>query len=304
MSGLLKIFGCDNDDRIGDVIFVHGLDGDGRATWHPKNKPDRFWPEWIAEDVPNVGLWSLDYDLASKAWFGGRSMPLIDRARNTLQRFQSTRGIGEKPIVFVVHSMGGLLVKETLRAATTQNNPKWRPFAEQTVGIAFLATPHAGSTAANLANYFKFVLRNTVSVRELEAHDPHLRDLNEWFRYNFRDLNLKAIVFRENLRFLNTQWIVDPTSADPGIAEVRVIPVDADHVGICKPESKDADIHVWVTEFIKDCLSDPRQARRQRKRRRACYITFLPSRHTFSRVKNTLTPSCRCWPRTWSNHWR
>ncbi len=36
---LLKIAGCENASRQADVIFVHGLDGDARTTWHPLEQP-------------------------------------------------------------------------------------------------------------------------------------------------------------------------------------------------------------------------------------------------------------------------
>ncbi len=43
-------------------------------------------------------------------------MPLYDRARNSLERFDLAE-IGKKPIGFVCHSLGGLLVKQILRLA-------------------------------------------------------------------------------------------------------------------------------------------------------------------------------------------
>jgi hypothetical protein len=59
MDGLQKISGCDDPARVADVIFVHGLDGDARTTWHPKDHPEAFWPAWLGEDVPAIGVWSL-----------------------------------------------------------------------------------------------------------------------------------------------------------------------------------------------------------------------------------------------------
>ncbi len=70
MEGLLEISGCDNPSRIADVIFVHGLDGDARTAWHPKDKPEGFWPTWLGQDFPNVGIWSLGYAVSASAWEG------------------------------------------------------------------------------------------------------------------------------------------------------------------------------------------------------------------------------------------
>ena len=82
MDGLQKISGCDRPDRVADVIFVHGLDGDARTTWHPKDRPDAFWPAWLGADVPAVGVWSLGYAVSASAW-KGHAMPLADRAYRT-----------------------------------------------------------------------------------------------------------------------------------------------------------------------------------------------------------------------------
>ena len=35
---LIPIIGTEDETRRGDVVFVHGLGGDGRGTWHPEEK--------------------------------------------------------------------------------------------------------------------------------------------------------------------------------------------------------------------------------------------------------------------------
>ena len=65
MAKLQKVSGCDNPNRKADLIFVHGLDGDAKTTWQQDDKPKTFWPAWLGEEFPNIGIWSLDYDASS-----------------------------------------------------------------------------------------------------------------------------------------------------------------------------------------------------------------------------------------------
>jgi len=167
---------------LADAVFVHGLGGDPRTTWHPKGKEQlsETWLQWLADDLPRVGIWSLGYAVAPTS-FRGKTMALPDRARNILAYLSTPAAdrpdFGERPLIFIAHSMGGLLVKEMLREADSPSEPFWQGFATHVRGIVFLATPHAGSP---LANFFKHVrvLGPTVSVSELTARNPYLTELN------------------------------------------------------------------------------------------------------------------------------
>ena len=150
VEGLLRISDVDRAHAI-DVVFVHGLDGDARTTWHPKNEPTRFWPTWIAQDVPGTAVWSLGYEVSSSAW-KGTDMPLADRATNALATLEAA-GLGGAPIVFVCHSLGGLLVKQMLRHASDYGVPGWSDIARATRGIVFLSTPHSGSDISSWVKY-------------------------------------------------------------------------------------------------------------------------------------------------------
>lgn len=92
MSELIPILGTRAPDRRGDVVFIHGLNGDPRATWQPEEQPDRFWPNWLGEDIASIGVWSLGYSVSSFGWKGS-TMPLADRAVNALVLLE-TNSIG------------------------------------------------------------------------------------------------------------------------------------------------------------------------------------------------------------------
>ncbi|WNM60481.1 hypothetical protein [Candidatus Nitrospira neomarina] len=251
MKNLVNISGGDNPERCADVVFVHGLDGDARTTWHPKESPDKFWPAWLGEDFPAIGIWSLWYAVSSSAW-KGTTMPLIDRATNTLDLFELD-DIGHRPVAFICHSLGGLLVKQALRLAAESRNPAWRAIAEHVGLIVFLSTPHSGADMASWIQYLGKLLRTTVTVEELEAHHPRLRELNDWYRDNVESLGIETFVYCEKLPTAGI-LVVNETTANPGIAGVRPIPVDEDHVSICKPSSREAQIYRRVKRLIETNL--------------------------------------------------
>jgi hypothetical protein len=251
---LLPILGCDHAQRMADVIFVHGLDGDARTTWHPRGQPDHFWPAWLGDDLPDVGVWSLQYAVSASAW-KGHAMPLYDRANSTLDLFAFD--IGQRPLAFVCHSLGGLLIKQVLRNAVDSRQAKWHAIAEQTRLMVFLSTPHSG---ANLANWMQYLnkclgqlLRVNVSVDELEAHHPRLRELNIWYRDHVEALGITTFVYYEKLPTAGMR-VVDDTTADPGIPGVTPIALDENHVSICKPTSKGHRVYRRVKELIAETV--------------------------------------------------
>jgi tetratricopeptide (TPR) repeat protein len=52
--------------------------------------------------------------------------------------------------------------------------------------------------------------------------------------------------------------IVPPDSGDPGLANVRSVPIGGDHLGICKPADHTNDIYVLVRDFITRPIERPK----------------------------------------------
>ncbi|QDU26269.1 hypothetical protein ETAA8_13460 [Anatilimnocola aggregata] len=238
--------------RRGDIVFIHGLNGDAWSTWGDKDA-DFYWPKWLSAQVPDVCVWSLDYDAASSRWQGS-PMPTTDRAVNLLDQME-LKGIGQRPVIFICHSLGGIVTKNMLREAATLREPKYEIIAHQTKGVAFLATPHSGSDAGALPKLFKIYCRTDL-VDSLDRNNSALRDINTWYASNVSYFNIKTLALVEGLDTRFVGRVVDETSGNPGIGgDVIPISVDGDHLTICKPTSADSHCVERVSRFIDEHLT-------------------------------------------------
>jgi hypothetical protein len=80
-----------------------------------------------------------------------------------------------RPIIFIVHSLGGLVLKEALRRSR-QAEPYQQDLKniyESTRAIIFMGTPHRGSAYAD----WGIIVRNIVRAAGFDATDRILRDL-------------------------------------------------------------------------------------------------------------------------------
>ena len=261
--GLQKIAGCNNPNRSLDIVFVHGLGGDSWTTWMSDVADiQTFWPGWLAEQFPQTGIWTLGYAASGSKW-REESMPLSDRGNQVLDLLTND-GIGERPLVMITHSMGGIVAKQILHHAESFGVPRWERLARETRGIAFIATPHSGAHIANFAVLARAVYRTNEQVAELTAHDARLRELHGWF-LNYQRKNgtvcrtyCERRVLRPEIPLLGIKLpsgvlVVDETSAEPNIAGERAIPLDEDHLSICRPLSRDAQIFKGMVRFVRDC---------------------------------------------------
>ena len=261
-EGLSALANCESSTRVCDVVFVHGLGGGSHSTWMTSDAAQGFWPSWIGADFANVGVWTLGYRADVSAWTS-ESMPLADRGTAILETL-ANEGIGERPVVFITHSMGGILAKQILRHATSFGVKRWESIARNTRGIAFLATPHAGADLAGFAELARLVLRTNEQVGELRAHHPRLRELHAWFLKFQGDQKFVCRTFCETrelrpgvfgLTLPKGFLVVDQTSAEPHVPGEVAVPLDEDHVSICKPPDRNSPLYKSLKRFIKEALA-------------------------------------------------
>lgn len=250
-------------DPVGDIVFVHGLGGDGYKTWTAdKDDEEKYWPRWIARDFETWQVWSLYYPAKLTKWTTntrGRALPLVRRA-NSLLNLLVAEGLGQRPLVFITHSLGGVITKQLLMSSATGNVEDDECIARNTAAVIFLATPHQGSNLASLGSALArlhirglslgWILRWSPHIRDLQSNDANLGELYDWYKNNASSLGIETIAMAEQYPTLGVDRVVPEWSANPGIEGTKPIPVDADHFSIAKPSGLSSPIHKRVRKFL------------------------------------------------------
>jgi AAA ATPase domain len=262
MVRLIKV-AADTERDNGSVVFVHGLGADPITTWGgvTERRPGKlFWPAWLAEAFPEYAVYSVGYDAPPTDWHG-EAQPLLNIGRSILGLLLSDEELIKRPIAFVCHSLGGLIVKQLIRFVfeRRRSDAKARSLYERVGQVVFFGTPHKGSGFANAVGRFRSALRPSALTEALKINnESQLIELNEWYvgLPKNEGHHIQHLIFRETrgiglagFRYL----VVPPDSADPGIAHAHIIDVTgADHSEICRPKQKNDRVIREMISFLAD----------------------------------------------------
>lgn len=274
-----------------DVVFVHGLMGGAFYTWrqgqedqdkekivslttdgtlvtpmndeqqlskHTTSKFTDCWPKsWLAKDCPNIRILTITYDTQLTEWtskcpFESEKRSLSQRSGEIIQKLKEA-GLGHRPIIWVTHSMGGLLVKQMLLdAEQTSTSGSTPSISDQTRAVIFYSTPHHGVSLAAYSQQAKYLILPSVEVKELVLGSPYLKSLHGRFRALVQTKQIHTLSFGEtkptNIGLSIKKLIVPTSSSNPGFGEYHDL--DVNHMNICKPSNKTSLLYQLTLQFI------------------------------------------------------
>jgi hypothetical protein len=172
---------------------------------------------------------------------------------------------GEHPIIFVAHSLGGILVKRALELAAhlpvTGSNEELRSIFVSTYAIMFLGTPHIESDSVGFSSVLQRMVsallpRNTLEsasqqAKLLQSNVEKLQNINIDFS-DIIDRFKICMVHETRLTDLNgtKTIIVDPFSAGPLHPGVTYFGIESSHAGMSKFDSNSSPGYLTVSATL------------------------------------------------------
>ncbi|KAH7394479.1 hypothetical protein BKA66DRAFT_567421 [Pyrenochaeta sp. MPI-SDFR-AT-0127] len=245
-----------------DIIAVHGLNplskpSHALSTWTADGK---LWlRDFLPERTPNARIFLYGYN--STVAFGTSTAGVREQAEALLDQIAKRREhCKDRPIIFIAHSLGGIVVKRALVHA--KSDKSYDDIFRSTFGLVFFSTPHRGGNhagagdsiarlvralAGNPENTYMKALKGESIFSEILADD--FRQLLEQFR---------VLSFYETRPLGSFGIVVDKGSATLGLPGTREkqIPMDTDHRQICKFSSDEDPRYQQVADSIVELMND------------------------------------------------
>lgn len=259
---LLIIFvsGCNNDGQIGSkdvdippsnppakvaIVFVHGVMGGADTTF--KSEKGETWPAILSKDA-RLSVPAYIYSISYRSEPLSKSSNIHEIATRLLARLKDKKFFSDfEQVIFVTHSMGGLITKHMLLQLSSQDEIAYKKVA----GVFFLGVPAGGSDLGQLASWIS---------RNPQFEDMEPEDLNTFLQSeedNWAALLRKRTDKRpypktfciyETLS-LGAVKVVPRSSAQTGCDE-SPIAFDRNHSDLVKPENEKDEVYEHVLARI------------------------------------------------------
>ncbi|PNP57410.1 hypothetical protein THARTR1_02407 [Trichoderma harzianum] len=227
------------------VIFLHGLTGHREGTWTAEGEADPWPKSLLPKDLPTARIITYGYDanVLHLTRVAGQNT-VREHAKTLINDLSALRTdtVG-RPIIFVVHSLGGLVIQDALLICNNPNDEGQSDILSSTRGIAFLGTPHAGADlerfATAVANVVSLVKKpNKRLLGVLRRNSETLANIKDGFhtmvvrrQSSPEPIELHAFIEELPVDFLKRR-VVEPDSAKIPGYNFETIP--ANHMDMTK----------------------------------------------------------------------
>ncbi|CAH0042190.1 unnamed protein product [Clonostachys rhizophaga] len=224
-----------------------------------------FWPQdLLPSECPDARILVFGYDSKITKYLSGPANKgsLLAHGKDLLFSLIRERLVG-RPLVFVAHSLGGIVVKEALARSSISSDLALKDVVKSTAAVMFLGTPHRGSPdLAALGEYVRSIAStlgidtSPALLDTLGLKTTDLERAQESFSAIWQEYDFQVKTFQEGLPVVKlglgalTTKIVPDYSSTLGDHRERAETLQANHNELCRfSGDKDPNYRKVAGEF-------------------------------------------------------
>ena len=227
-------------------MAVHGLGGDEIGAWTDPSSNILWLRDLLPHAVEAARVLTFGYRAHASAFYGNGSADRIQQHAHTLvadlQADRALEGCTQRPLIFVCHGLGGILVKKALAyssSRTSRNVEHLYSIFTSTYAILFFGTPHNGldrgswtaAATSRLQSISKSRRQESQLLRAIEQDSEMLQAITDHFAPLMKQFHI--FFFWEEIPSDlagNVEYVVTETSAAPMVDNTERAGISANHV--------------------------------------------------------------------------
>ncbi|KAG8749972.1 hypothetical protein FRC14_000914, partial [Serendipita sp. 396] len=257
--GFIELSVC--QDPTIDIIAIHGLDGHREHSWTAED--GTLWlRDLLPNDLPNARILSYGYDADTRSSTQTSTHTISRHAETFFASLEQRRRMHpRRPIIFIAHSLGGIILKKALgfsHSDSFKTDRGFRDISTSTLAVLFFGTPHSGANGVQLAEWMGrllsvYMYTNNRVLSELDRDSPELEEIQRY--YQSASEQLSTIFFYEEYETPilggRTKLIVPRHLAViQGDDRARVASMHADHCEIVKYRRMNDENYRKVADYL------------------------------------------------------
>lgn len=238
-------------EYLSSIVAVHGINGDSIETWTDPLSRILWLRDLLPRKLQAARIFTYGYNAPVSEFFDrGCSKAIQEYARRLVYDLQDERSFDEpptsrRPIVFVCHGLGGVVVKKALvysQAQTSHHVAHLYDIFVSTYAILFFSTPHDGGNRSNwlaieslTVSENSTILENSTLDQAISNEDAEcIRIITEEFTPIMRQFRMYFFWEQIMTQIGDHQaFMVEPSSAAPALGTEKC-GIEADHFGMVR----------------------------------------------------------------------
>ncbi|KAF8534801.1 hypothetical protein BDD12DRAFT_858610 [Trichophaea hybrida] len=271
--GLTQLYETTLGEKIqADIVAVSGLDGHAYGSWKARDNRKMWLRHFLGQHFRNCRTMIYGYNSKLQS----RSIQQIsDYNREFLGELQKARRTEDelqRPLIFIAHGFGGVIVPQTLVRALERDHDLFaRSMFEKTHAVMFFGTPHRGMLMSDILDMLEPDSREKNQlIRSIDQNSDYLgRELERFINCDKRPKVVSFYEQQQTRRLVKNEDGTYSRSGDFVIAleknatllhlpdrEEEKHPVDADHSNIVKFDNMSDRTYQHVRIYLEGYLKE------------------------------------------------